>query len=73
MLSDPPQDIAIGILIAHAITVTDADVGTPLTTMKKTKDPDKRNHPLKSLFNKDMRMETLKLIIQGLALEEVVP
>ena len=62
MLSDHPQDIAIGILIAHAITVTDADVGTPPTMMKKTTDSDKRSSLLKSLFNKDTRMETLKLI-----------
>ena len=63
MLSDHPQDIAIGILIAHAIIVIDADVGTPPIMMKMTRDPDKRANPfLKSLFNKDMRNETLKLI-----------
>ena len=62
MLSDHPRDIAIGILIAHATTVTDEDVGTPFMMMKKTTDPDRRNPLLKSLFNKDTKMETLKLI-----------
>ena len=62
MLSHPPQDIAIGILIAHASTVTNADVGIPPTILKMTTDPATRNLFLNSHFNKDMKMETLKLI-----------
>ena len=62
MLSHHPQDIAIEILIAHANTMTNADVGTPPTILKMTTNPVRKNPILKSLFNKDMRTETLKLI-----------
>ena len=63
MLSHHPQDIAIGILIAHVNTVTNADVDIPPTMMKMTKDiKEKRNPLLRSLFNTDMKMETLKSI-----------
>ena len=59
------QDIVIGILIAHANTVKNADVDTPHMMMKMTTDPYGRNPLPKSLFNKDMKMETLKLISLG--------
>ena len=62
ILSYHPQDIAIGILIAHANAVTSTDVDISPMMMKMTKDLKERNPLLKSLFNKDMKMETLKLI-----------
>ena len=62
MLSHHPQDIVIGILIAHANTMTNAEVDIPPTMMKMTKDLEKRNSLPKSHFNKDIKMETLKLI-----------
>ena len=61
MLSHPPQDIAIGILTAHASIVTNADVDTHPMMMKMTTELEE-NDLLKSHFNEDMKMETLKLI-----------
>ena len=61
MLSHPPQDINIGILTAHASTVTNADVDTHPMMMKMTTELEEKDL-LKSHFNKDMKTETLKLI-----------
>ena len=62
MLSHPPHDIAIGILIVHANIVLNADIDISPMTMKKMTDLEEINPLPKSLFNNDMKMETLKLI-----------